>query len=208
MNKFDVHVAPNRNRLNHQNDDVCNFMGYVLTKLAERLNNMELAVSLDLQARLVPPAEYVIPESIIGLVTSKAIYITEQHVSRNFIFDYHRRNQEIFHSPFNVKPGINSYQFADHGKEPSVMFHVCGRMSSGKTMVIHELVKIIHGLVEGSIIKVCAGQYDPDDSYDITQNAEAYAEYVERMGNNTFSIGTEPRSGVDIYNRVSSNVNV
>lgn len=209
MEKFDVHVAVNRNRFNCQDTNVKNFMGYVLGLLEVRLKSFGIEqVVMGLDVTHQPDADYFPPKEIIDQITSQAIYITEQQICRNFIFDQRRDNQHVFHSPFNIKPGMHAYQFADHGKEPLIMFHVCGRMNTGKSMVIHELTKLIHEISSNAIIKVCANQYDPVDRFDITSDPVAYAEYVARMGNCKYSLGTEPRSGVSVYNESISNVNL
>lgn len=200
--QFDLFVWGNEPRFDKHAEARKLATDYFLHELQDSLYDLGFR-DFTFGAHIAPEEE--LTQEAIDLLLSGPVFVTEHYISRMYNFDQ-RSAQAVHFSPFRLIPTPGEYNFAFNGKRPPIMFHVAGGVATGKSLVIHELAKLLREKVPGINVIECPVEEGIDDKYDLFSNPEMVEQYRDSVVNKAISLGDKPQWQLGRFNQTELNV--
>ena len=144
----------------------------------------------------------------LQLLKDNPFYLSEHYLTQRIELDPQHQVIGLYRAPWNTRPSMEAYTYAERGQRP--MFHamVIGCVNSGKTYVLNEFKLLLNELVPGIEVIECDNDVKMPDYWDITSDPECYKEYGDRIKMKAICIGNGPSTRVGIDNQMHHNTKI
>lgn len=144
--------------------------------------------------------------SELQLLQQHPFYLSEHYLTQRIVLDPQMTVKNRFEAPWNVRPAMNSYTYAERGKRPTFHAMIVGSVNSGKTYIQNEFKLLLQELVPGIEVIICDNDCHSPDNWDITSDPVYYKEYGDRIRMNGICFGRGPSFNVGFDNQIHHNV--
>jgi hypothetical protein len=144
----------------------------------------------------------------LELLRGNRFYLSEHYLARHLDFGPPDKVIGRYRAPWNTRPSMDAYTYAERGKRPMFHAQVIGGTLTGKTYVLNEFKLLLNELVPGIEIIECDNDIKMSDHWDVASDPEYYKEYGDRIKANAICFGMGPTFNVGIDNELYHNTKI